>query len=530
MAASTKDIIIIELKDTVTQLRGIISTLETALSESTAQGKLLSEQNTLLTQKIDYLTQKLFGKSSEKMTIPGQLNLFEETPSEEPPLAPLSPIIVTSHSRKPKTTFDEKIKGLPVEQIVHSIEGCDAECPKCAAHMTVIGQKTVRREVELIPAKVKVLEYISLSYSCPDCKEDDEPCIVNAPVPKGLMKHSAASPSTVAWVMYQKYHNGMPLNRQQNDWKHTGFELSRATMANWIIYCAGYYLKPIYDYCHKLLIDRKFGMADETRFQILNEPGRKAETDSYMWAFRSGEDGLPPIILFKYSETRAGINARDFLDGFKGYLMTDAFNGYNKVKDVKHCTCFAHIRRYFFDAIPKGMENDLTIPAAQGLDYINRLFQYERLFKEQGLNYEQLRKKRLKYEKPVIDAFNAWLDKQTPTPKSLFDKAVNYSINRRNTMETYLEDGRCSFTNALSELLMKSFATGRKGWLFAESVDGAEASAIVFSIVEMAKAGGLHVFEYIKFLLANRPHKDMTIRDLELLLPWHPDVVEKCTL
>jgi hypothetical protein len=328
--------------------------------------------------------------------------------------------------------------------------------------------------------------------------------------------------------MYQKYHNGMPLHRQQNDWKHTGFELSRATMANWIIYCSEHYLKPIYDYCQKLLIDRKFAMADETRIQVLKEPGRKAETDSFMWAFRSGEDGLPPIIIFKYSETRAGSNAREVLDGFHGYLMTDAFSGYNKVKDVKHCICFAHLRRYYYDAIPKGMENDLNHPAVQGMSYIDKLFHYERIFKEQNLSPEQVYEKRLKKGKPVLDAFNAWVDKQSPIVGSKLDKAIKYTINRRNSMETYLEDGRCSFSNALTELLMKAFATGRKGWLFSDSVKGAKASAISYSIVEMAKASNLHVFEYIKYLLSCRPHAGMADSELDELLPWPPEVTAKC--
>jgi hypothetical protein len=322
----------------------------------------------------------------------------------------------------------------------------------------------------------------------------------------------------------------MPLYRQQNDWKHTGFELSRATMANWVIYCSEHYLKPIYDYCQRLLVLRKFAMADETRLQVLNEPGRKAQAQSFMWAFRSGEDGLPAIIIFKYSETRAGSTARDILDGFTGYLMTDAFSGYNKVKDVMHCTCFAHLRRYFFESIPKGMESDLTHPAVQAVNYIDQLFHYERIFKEQGLTHEQVHEKRLKKEKPVLDAFNTWLDKQEPVPGSKLDKAVIYARNRRGGVETYLEDGRCSLSNALTELLMKSFATGRKGWLFSDSVAGAEASAITYSMVEMAKASGLHVFEYIKYVLSCRPHAGMADSELDKLLPWDPDVIEKCRL
>lgn len=530
MGASAKDIIIMELKDTIADLRGFNKTLQKALDASTAQVNQLTAQIVLLNEKVDYLTGKLFGTSREKAGVEGQLNLFDETPPDEGSADSLPLINVAPHSRKPKTTLEEKIKGLPVEQIEFGLCGDDGECPYCKTPMEIIGRKVVRREVELIPAKIKVLEYVSIHYGCPECKDAGEPYLVKTPVPSALMKHSAASPSTVAWVMYQKYHNGMPLYRQQNDWKHVGFELSRSTMANWVIYCAEHYLKPLYDYCQRLLNCREFVMADETRLQVLKEPDRKPETDSFMWAFRSGEDSLPTIIIFKYSQTRAGSTAQNVLDGFRGYLMTDAFSGYNKVKDVRHCTCYAHLRRYFFESIPKGMEDDLTHPAVQGVNYIDQLFHYEKIFKEQGLNHEQRYEKRLLKEKPVIDAFNAWLTKQTPVVGSKFDKAVRYTQNRRDSLETYLEDGRCSLSNNLTEQLMKAFVTGRKGWLFSDSVDGAKASAIAYSIVEMAKASGIHVFEYIKYLLSCRPHAKMSDSELDGLLPWHPDIIEKCRL
>lgn len=141
--------------------------------------------------------------------------------------------------------------------------------------------------------------------------------------------------------------------RQEKDWLQYGFALNRTTMANWVISCADTYLKVLYDYCHRLLIGREFAMADETPVQVLKEEGRDATAKSYMWLFRSGEDGMPPIILYHYAPTRSGDTTREFLKGFRGYLMADGYTGYNKVKDIKRC-CFAHMRRYFFDAIPKG--------------------------------------------------------------------------------------------------------------------------------------------------------------------------------
>ena len=165
---------------------------------------------------------------------------------------------------------------------------------------------------------------------------------------------SYASSSTVAWVIYQKYTNGLPLYRQEKDWLQYGFELSRTTMANWVIACTGIYLKVLYEYCHRLLVQRNFAMADETPVQVLKEEGREAAAKSYMWLFRSGEDGMPEIILYHYAPTRSGDTAIEFLKDFHGYLMVDGYTGYNKVKDIRRCCCFAHIRDISSMRSPKG--------------------------------------------------------------------------------------------------------------------------------------------------------------------------------
>lgn len=161
------------------------------------------------------------------------------------------------------------------------------------------------------------------------------------------------------------------------DWKQYGAEISRTTLANWIIYCAQHYFQPVYDYFHRELLKRSFLMGDETRVQVLNEPERRPQSQSFMWLFRSGEDGLPVIILYGYSPTRSGDNAVKFLDGFSGYLETDGYQGYNKVPGIKRCSCWAHIRRYFIDAIPKGKQFDYSQPAVQGVQYCDRLFRIE---------------------------------------------------------------------------------------------------------------------------------------------------------
>ncbi len=197
--------------------------------------------------------------------------------------------------------------------------------------MERIGEEYVRRELVFTPAKCEVYEYYTESYGCPDCKEGkgdtEKSVIVKSKVPPALIGKGPASSSTVAWTIYQKYANGMPLYRQEKDWKEYGAAVSRTTLANWIIYSAGHYFRPLYDYFHRQLLLREFLMADETRVQVLKEPGRSAESQSFMWLYRTGEDGLPVILLYGYTPTRSGDNAADFLDGFQGYLKPTVTRG-----------------------------------------------------------------------------------------------------------------------------------------------------------------------------------------------------------
>lgn len=275
--------------------------------------------------------------------------------------------------------------------------------------------------------------------------------------------------------MYQKYFNGMPLYRQECDWKQCGATISRTTFANWLIANAQDFYRPMYDYFRRKLLSRPLVMPDETPLQVLHEPERRAQTQSYMWLFRSGEDGEVPVIIYRYSPTRAGDNAAEFLEGFHGYLMCDGYSGYNKVPEAKRTACWAHIRRYLIDAIPKGKQLDYTQPAVQGVMYVNQLFELEKKIRQKHAgDYEAIRKARLEKEKPVVDGFLTWLKDQSPTRGSRMAKAVTYIQNREPYLATYLEDGRCSFSNNLSENSIRPFVVGRKGWLFSDTPAGAE--------------------------------------------------------
>ena len=532
MANSSKDLQLRELKDMITELRNMIKTLQATVDAASKREEVLIQERNNLKDEISLLRKKLFGSSSEKRVIdfPGQLNLFNEAELEQDPsiaeteeLAAILPE-ETPKKRKTRATDAERFKGIPVIKKYIDIPEEDKTCPVCSTPLVKIGEEFVRRELVFIPAKLKVVEIYSFNYSCPECSKRDIPVIKKGKDGKPHMLYGMASAGTVAWVMYQKFCNSLPYCRQEKDWKQYGAAITRATLANWVIRNSEAFFRPMYEYFHRKLLERNFLMADETPLQVLHEEGRRAQTKSYMWLFRSGEDGGIPIILYKYSPTRAGDNAVEFLQEFNGYLMCDGYSGYNKVSNAKRTACWAHIRRYLTDAIPKGKQLDYTQPSVQGMMYINQLFHLEDVIKAEHSSFNAIKKARLEKEKPIVEGFLSWLDKQNPVRGSRMDKAVTYIQNRRDYLMTYLEDGRCSFSNNLSENAIRPFTVGRKNWLFCDTPHGAQASAIVYTMVEMAKANGVNVYHYLTYLLEKLPDDSMSDNELDQLAPWNEKV------
>ena len=535
MAASGHDLQMRELKDTMRELKHTIDSLREQLSVKDKTIENLQEQ-------IAYLQKKLFGTSSEKrsLVVEGQLGFFDEAEVEaakaEPEPDAEEETVTFKKSRKPKSTKEELLKGIPMKEKVVTLPESERVCSRCGAEMLPAGKKFIRDELHYVPPKLFVVRVYAETYYCPECKKesgkndsDTVNNLVTAKVPEALIPHSMATEPLVAHVMYQKYANAVTLYRQERDWAQYGALLSRSRLARWINICSDEYFVPIYEYLHKLLLRRRFLMADETRIQVLKEPGREPETDSYMWLFRSGEDGLPPIILYGYTETRARYNAEAFLKGFTGYLTTDGYQGYNNLPGITRICCWAHVRRYFNDAVPQRKKLDYADPAVQGVIYCDKLFAIERHCREHGFSYEQRYAYRLKHSKPILDAFWKWLDKLVGYDKeSRLGKAITYALNRKPYLETFLEDGHCSLSNNDSENAIRPFCVGRRNWLFSDSQAGAHASAKVYTMVEMAKAHHLNVEDYLGFLLSARPNADMSDEELEQLMPWSENARAHC--
>ena len=525
MANSVKDLQLRELKDSIKELNKLIETLREALAAVNAREADLKQERDNLKEQVEYLQNKLYGPSSEKRSfdIPGQLNIFNEAEVEQDIVLneEADPAPAQKKPRKKKTISAEKLKGLPVEEKELDLPEEEKTCPECGTELQRIGREFVKREVKFIPARLKVIEYYSINYKCPSCEEEELPCFYKGKAGFLNRLHGMASAGTVAWVMYQKFCNCVPLYRQEADWKLYGLDIGRSTLSNWVINNTQEFFDPMYDFLKRELLKRSFLMADETPVQVLREPGRRAQTKSYMWIYRTGEDDGPPIILYKYSPTRAGDNPVEFLDGFSGYLMCDGYSGYNKVRNAKRCACWAHVRRALIDAVPKGHQYDYSHPAVQGVMYVSKLFDLEAEIHQKYKDPEQIREARLQKEKPVLEGFWAWLDRQNPTRNSRLYKAVTYIQNRRPYLDVYLEDGRCSFSNNASERSVKPFVMGRKNWLFSNTPAGAVASEKIYTIIEVARANGVNVYHYLCYLMEKGPSYQMTDEELSELAPWN---------
>lgn len=474
--------------------------------------------------------QRQFGTSSEK-TNPGQLSLFNEAEdTANPTLEEPTFETVTYKRKKNKGQRDQQLENLPKETIEYHLPLEEQVCLCCDGKLHEMSTE-VRRELKIIPAEVKVVEHIQQVYSCRHCEQNEiNTPIVTAPMPKPAFPRSLASPTAAAFIMSQKYVEGLPLYRQEKYFERFGVFLSRQTMANWMIQGSSTWLEPIYNAMHTKLLELDVMHADETTLQVLRESERAATSKSYMWLYRSGHTNVP-IVLYDYQQTRASKHPRRFLEGFAGYLHVDGYAGYNGIPDLKLVGCWAHARRKFTDALkalPESAKNS-AVKTKEGLEFCNDLFKIERELKD--VSPEERYKQRLEQSQPVLEAFSAWLREQTPKviPKSSLGQAIKYCRNQWDRLVVFLEDGRLEIDNNRAERSIKPFVIGRKNWIFSNTAKGAKSSAIIYSIVETAKENGLNPFHYLKYLFEELPNMDIADKEkLDQFLPWSITIPEEC--
>ena len=515
-------------------------TLIKKLELANEQNRQLTEQLVVLTEQVQLLTQKLFGRSSEKSNIippvenqlslftDEDLNIFNEAEVDQDKKVPeISHLGDLKAKRRTIGQKEKMIKDLPVINVNCLLHEEECHCEWCNTELKIIGKEEVRQEVEFIPAHLKVRKIMRYAYECPTCKKDGADAIVKAPTPVPVIPRSLASASSVAWLMHQKFELSIPFYRQEKEWENYGIELSRATMANWVITASNLWLKPIYDVLHKQLLQSRVIHVDETTMQVLNEPNKPATSKSYMWLYQSSKDASEQIALYQYKPTRAGENARKFLEGYHGFMHCDGYEGYNKVTDVTRVGCWAHLRRKFNDGIPKNSTKTKS-QSEIGKDFCDELFEIERTIAY--LSPKERLHLRKEKATPILNQFWNWVEHTNALKNSTLGKALQYAKNQKVYLMNYLEDGECQLSNNLAERSIRPFVVGRKAWNFSTSTKGATASGVVYSLIQTAKLNGLDPYKYLNYLFEELP--DTPFKEypelLQGLLPWSTEVQENC--
>ena len=466
-----------------------------------------------------------FGQSSEKQKYvsPDQLSVFNEAETEQDPKAPEpdeNTIIVPEHKRKPKKSLEDKIKELPSEEVIIDLPEDEKNCSHCGKPLRKMGKKFLRKELIVIRKQIKVVNYYAYTYTCDYCeKSNGISRIYTVQAPDPLIKHSYASPSLAADVRTQKYVDGVPLARQEKIWLRDGFELSRATMANWMIKVAEKWLKPLYKLMKKQLLAGSVIYADETVVQVLKEEGKTPQSDSRMWVYGSDLRSGKAIRIFEYQPDRTGERPKRFLSSFSGHLVTDGYNAYNAVENVTRCGCWAHMRRAWRDAMPKGATTGNS-KAAVGYNYCNKLFALEKKWKNVS-NAQRLENRHNTAEK-LVDEYFLWVRSVDPVIGSKLDDAVNYALSQEQYLRAFLKNGEVEISNNFAENAIRPFVIGRKNWLFSDTVKGAKSSAIIYSLIETAKANGVEPYAYLTLILTDMQYmgRPFSNEELENFIPW----------
>ena len=511
---------------------------ETRIQLLEEQKKELEFLNAMLSDRLTLAQKKRFGASSEKYAEGyTQMNLFNEAEQEadpnaaEPDLEEVHPSPYRRKKRRGKK--EEDLSSFETTEVIeYKLTGTDGYCPDCNTKYKVVTKETVKR-LKFIPARFEVVEEVTFVYSCPKCGAMNRP---EKAVP--LLKGSVATPSLVAGIMNAKYVNGMPLARQEREFARYDLNLSTKTMANWIIQCADRYLQPLYDLMKEELLRSKYLHGDETRVQVIDEPDQKGSTQNWMWVYLTDEySGSPRMVLFQYERTRAGYHPAEFLGNqFKGYFTCDGYQAYHSLPGRITVTgCMAHARRRFDEALTV-LKKDFTkenlkeTTAYQAMARIGMLYKIEEMIRDKSP--EERYEERQKQAKPLLEAFFEWLHtlEDSVDRSSLIGEAVLYTLNQEIYLKRYLEDGHLSIDNLAAERSLKNFATGRRNWLFAKSIRGAQASATVYSITETAMLNGLKPYNYLTYVMEQMknlgpfPEKEAMLE----LLPWSTSLPADC--
>lgn len=511
----------------------LCQTYRDKIKELEEHNKKLAEIGQYLLDKYQQVSERLqieliqkFGRNIDWID-PAQLPLFHELVEEkaadesgtEEKIISIKSYVKRQRGRKPIAD------AIPREDHVIDIPEEEKTCA-CGCKLSKIGEE-ISEKVEIVPARIYAKRTIRLKYACRNCEgsgDEDKPAVRIAPVPPSIIPKGIATPSLLASVFIDKFADHLPFSRQQARYERMGIYLSRQNMCNWLqrVYK---FLKPLFKLMKRHLITGNVIRMDETTFQVMNEAYRSDFQKSYMWLALGG----PPdkqVCIYEYHETRGSRHIHGFIDGFKGFLQTDGYEGYGTAlkdhPDITHAGCFAHARRKFAEAEKISEKKD---SALEGIVFIKKLYNIEDTLRAQDLSDKEFLIRRKNKALPVLEKFRKWLEEKAEyVPPSLkLGKAIHYCLNQWTKLIAYLECAELTPDNNEAERKIKPFVIGRKNWMINGSPAGAEASCGMFSLVETAKANGLNPYDYLFYVFEEAP-KCRTMADWEALLPWNIEI------
>jgi len=504
-----------------------VDALQQIVREQQATIEEQAERIAFLEEWKRLVTSQRFGSKSEKIPAE-QGRLFNEAEVEAAARVDddIDTIAVPAHTRhrcgrRPLPDF------LPVNEILHDLSEDEKVCEHDCRHTLVeIGRET-SDQLQFIPATVEIVRHIRPKYACPTCKEG----VKIAPMPKLPIPKSIATPSLLAHVATSKYVDALPLYRQEKIFQRLGVDVSRATLASWMVKM-GDLVEPLMDRIREEIRGNSFVQCDETPFQVLKEPGKRAQSQSYLWVLRGGEPEHP-LLYYEYDPSRSAEVPKRLLRDFRGFLQTDGYEGYTALgrePGIVHVGCWAHARRKFDEALrgqgrtkKKGAKRPAKESRArQALSQIQALYRIERDLKE--ATAEERYSTRQERTKPLLEKLRTWLDASIDSvpPQSLTGKAMTYLDRQWPKLVRVLDDGRIPLDTNRVENAIRPFVLGRKNWLFADTVAGARASANLYGLIETAKANRIEPGRYLAHLFAVLPN--VTSPDqLDALLPQNID-------
>lgn len=522
----------------------------TKYSKKALVALLLSQQQTLalqeqqlkeLNSKMDILIEQLtisnqqrFGRSSEKIDLDEQLGMcFNEAEVTIQNLVVVEPeleeVIPSPYKRKKaKGKRDEDLNELPVNIIRHELSE-DELIEKFPGGWKQLPDEVYKR-LTFLPAKFEVEEHHVAVYA-----GKDNQTMIKANRPVDLLRNSIVTPSLEAAIINTKYVNAVPLYRLEQEFARQDIKISRQVMANWTIRCAERYFSVFYDRLHETLLQYAVIQADETPVEV-SKDGRSAGSKSYMWVYRTGKMSTnAPIILYDYQRTRNTSHPQTFLEGYHGTIVTDGYQVYHKLaKDnpgIQVAGCWSHARRHFANVVKAmGKEKAKNSLANDALKHIALIYKTDNelltLTTEERLHRRQL------LVEPLVEAFFQWINRhqQEVPAKSETGKGFTYCLNQEIYLREFLKNGNLPLDNNATESVIRAFCIGKKNWRLIDTINGAKASAIIYSIAETAKANNLKPYHYFKYLLEEIP-KHMDDKDksfLDQLMPWSPSLPNEC--